>query len=182
MKTAGGNGTKMPKPFLSETTLCSGRLSTIIILRKSGNKRESFLGSLTRVPHSGLWDTTQSWEISTNIISFKSGSINEKAQEFRGHSALLIGIKEERLGKHLQLTSAFSNGNQIPHWVNVPWKHPTLRTKKQSAKIKPLKSHRHYRTWVKNQGALLPWVKHDKHSTEKKNLAQVTSNAMFLHG
>ena len=34
IKTAGGNGTYMPKPFLSETTLCSGRLSTIIILRE----------------------------------------------------------------------------------------------------------------------------------------------------
>ena len=47
-------------------------------------------------------------------------------------------------------------GNQIPHWVNVPCKYPALRTKKQSAKLKPLKSHRPYRTWVKNQGALLP--------------------------
>ena len=65
-------------------------------------------------------------------------SINEKVQEFRGLSTLLIGIKEERPGKHLQLTSAFSIGTQIPHWVNVPWKYPALRTKKLSVKIKPM--------------------------------------------
>ena len=106
-------------------------------------------------------------------------NLTEKVQEFRGLSILLIGINEERPGKHLQLTSAFSIGNQIPDWLNVPWKYPALRTKIQSAKIKPLKSHWPYRTWVKNQGALLPWVKHDKHSTEKKNLAKATSNAMF---
>ena len=47
-------------------------------------------------------------------------------------------------------------GTQIPQWVNVPSKHPALRTKKQSAKIKPLTSHRPYRTLNKNQGALLP--------------------------
>ena len=34
INTAGGNGTKRPKPFLSETTLYSGHLSTIIILRE----------------------------------------------------------------------------------------------------------------------------------------------------
>ena len=34
IKTAGGNGTKMPKSFMSETTLCGGRLITIIILRE----------------------------------------------------------------------------------------------------------------------------------------------------
>ena len=88
-------------------------------------------------------------EISMNIISLKYGSINEKVQEFRGLSALLIGIKEERPGKHLRLTFAFSIETQIPHWVNVPSKHPALRTKKQSAKIKPLNSHRPYRTWTK---------------------------------
>ena len=47
-------------------------------------------------------------------------------------------------------------GTQIPHWVNVPWKHPALRIKKQSAKIKTLKSHRPYRTWKINQSALFP--------------------------
>ena len=61
-----------------------------------------------------------------------------KSQELGGLSALLIGTIEELPGKHLQLTSAFSFGNQIPHWVNVPWKYPAFRTKKQSAKIKPL--------------------------------------------
>ena len=70
-------------------------------------------------------------------------------------------------------------GTQIPHWVNVPWKHPALRNKKQNVKIKPLKSHRPYRTWNKNQGALLPWVKQDQHSTEKQNLPKQASNAMF---
>ena len=34
IKTAGGNGTKMPKTYLSETTLCLGSLSTNIILRE----------------------------------------------------------------------------------------------------------------------------------------------------
>ena len=105
--------------------------------------------------------------------------MNEKVQDFRGHSALLFGNKAERPGKHLQLTSAFSIGTQIPHWVNVPWKHPALKTKKVSAKIKPLKSHRPYRTWNQKQGALLPWVKHDEHSTEKQNLAKPVSNALF---
>ena len=70
-------------------------------------------------------------------------------------------------------------GNQIPHWVNEPWKHPALRRKKQCAKIKTLKSHRPYRMWKKNQSALLPWVKHDQPSTEKQNLAKPASNAMF---
>ena len=34
IKIAGGNGTKMSKTFLSETTMCSGRLSTNVILRE----------------------------------------------------------------------------------------------------------------------------------------------------
>ena len=141
--------------------------------------RESVHGSLTRGPHSGLWDTSQTSEISTNIISLKYVSLNEEGQQFRGRSALLIGIKEERPGKHLQLTSTFSIGTQIPKWVNVPWKYPALRNKKQSAKINPMKSHRPYRTWVKNQVALLLWVKHDEHSTEKQNWPEAASNAMF---
>ena len=62
------------------------------------------------------------------------------------YSALFNGIKEERPGKHLQLTSAFSIGTQIPHWVNVPWKYLALRTKKQSVKINPMKSRRPYIT------------------------------------
>ena len=44
----------MPKTYLSETTLCSGHLSTIITLREWGNMRESGHGSLMRGPHSGL--------------------------------------------------------------------------------------------------------------------------------
>ena len=142
--------------------------------------RESGRGSLTRVPHSGLWDTTQSMEISTIIIfSREKGSMNEKVQDFRALSAILIGIKEERPRKHLQITSAFSIGTQIPLCVNVPWKHPSLRMTKSSATIKPLKSHRPYGTWNKNQGALFLWVKHDEHSTEKQNLAKLASNALF---
>ena len=43
--------------------------------------------------------------------------MNEKVQDFRGLSTLLIGNKAERLGKHLQLTSAFSLGTPIPHCV-----------------------------------------------------------------
>ena len=43
--------------------------------------------------------------------------MNEKGQDFRGLSALLIGNKAERPGKHLQQTAAFSLGIPIPHWV-----------------------------------------------------------------
>ena len=43
--------------------------------------------------------------------------MNEKAQGFRGLSALLIGNKAELAGKHLQGTAAFSLGTPIPHWV-----------------------------------------------------------------
>ena len=43
--------------------------------------------------------------------------MNEKVQDFRGLSALLIGNKAERPGKHLQRTAAFSQGTLIPHWV-----------------------------------------------------------------
>ena len=52
-----------------------------------------------------------------NIISREEGSMNEKGQDFRGISALLIGNKAERPGKHLQRTAAFSLGTPIPHWV-----------------------------------------------------------------
>ena len=47
-------------------------------------------------------------------------------------------------------------GTQIPHWVNVPWKHPALRNKKQNVKIKPLKSRLPYGRWNRNQGASVP--------------------------
>ena len=43
--------------------------------------------------------------------------MNENLQDFRGFSALLIGNKAERPGKHLQQTAAFSLGTPIPHWV-----------------------------------------------------------------
>ena len=41
--------------------------------------------------------------------------MNEKVQDFLGHSALLFGNKAERPGKHLQRTAAFSLGTPIPH-------------------------------------------------------------------
>ena len=43
--------------------------------------------------------------------------MNEKLQDFRGLSALLIGNKAERPGKHLQRTAVISLGTPIPHWV-----------------------------------------------------------------
>ena len=43
--------------------------------------------------------------------------MNEKVHDFGGFSALLIGNKAERAGKHLQATAAFSLGTPIPHWV-----------------------------------------------------------------
>ena len=70
--------------------------------------------------------------------------MNENFQDFRGFSALLIGHKAERTGKHLQLTSAFSLGTLIPHWVYGPGQVPALRTKKHSVKVKPLKALRPY--------------------------------------
>ena len=81
--------------------------------------------------------------------------MNEKVLDFREFSAILIGNKSDRPGKHLQLTSAFSIGTLIPHWVYGPGKDPALRTKKQNVRIKPLKSHRPYGRWNKNQGALV---------------------------
>ena len=70
--------------------------------------------------------------------------MNEKGQDFRGLSALLIGNKAQRPGKQLQRTAAFSLGTPIPHWVYGPGKDPALRTKKQSVRRKPLKSLRPY--------------------------------------
>ena len=43
--------------------------------------------------------------------------MNEKVQDFRGFSTLLIVNETERPGKHLQRTAAFSLGTPIPHWV-----------------------------------------------------------------
>ena len=42
--------------------------------------------------------------------------MNEKVQDFREISALLIGNIAERPGKHLQRTAAFSLGTPFPHW------------------------------------------------------------------
>ena len=43
--------------------------------------------------------------------------MEEKVQDFRGLSALLIGNKAERPGKHLQRTAALSLGTSIPLWL-----------------------------------------------------------------
>ena len=43
--------------------------------------------------------------------------MNEKGQNLRRLSALLIGNKAERPDEDLQLTAAFSMGTPIPHWV-----------------------------------------------------------------
>ena len=43
--------------------------------------------------------------------------MNEKVQDFRGLSALLIGNKSERPGKQLQRTADISLGTPIPHWL-----------------------------------------------------------------
>ena len=43
--------------------------------------------------------------------------MNENLPDFRGLSALLIGNKAERPGKHLERTAAFSLGTPIPHWM-----------------------------------------------------------------
>ena len=108
--------------------------------------------------------------------------MKEKVQDFRSRSALLTGNNAERPGKHLQRTAAFSLGTPIPHWVYGPGKNPALSTKKQSVRIKPLRSHKPYRRRNRNQGALVPRVKHDEHSTEKHNLAnsRFQRNVSFL--
>ena len=43
--------------------------------------------------------------------------MNEKVEDLRGLSALLIGNKAERPGKHLQRAADSSLGTPIPHWV-----------------------------------------------------------------
>ena len=81
--------------------------------------------------------------------------MNEKVQDFRGLSALLIGNKEERPGKHLQRTAAFSWGPRF-HIGCGPGEDPALKTKKQSVRGKPSKSRRPDGRWNSNQGALVP--------------------------
>ena len=82
--------------------------------------------------------------------------MNENLQDFRGLSALLIVKKAYRPGKLLQVTSAFSLGTPIPHYLFGPGKDTALRTKKQSVRVKPLRSHGPYGRWNRNQGALVP--------------------------
>ena len=55
--------------------------------------------------------------------------MNEKVQDFRGLSALLIGNKAERPGKQRQRTAAFSLDTPIPHWVYGTGEDPALRTR-----------------------------------------------------
>ena len=50
--------------------------------------------------------------------------MNEKGQDFRGLSALLIVNKAERPGTHLQRTAEFSLGTPIPHWLWGPGEDP----------------------------------------------------------
>ena len=82
--------------------------------------------------------------------------MNEKVQDFRGFSALLIGNKAERPGKQLRRTAAFSTRSPIPHYEYGSGKIPALRTKKESVRGKTLKSRRHYGRWKRNQGTLVP--------------------------
>ena len=133
--------------------------------------RESAHVSLTRVPHRGLWDTTQSRDISRTSCLMSMSAWMKTLGNFKD-SALFIGNKLEHPGKHIQLTSAFSKGTPIPRWVYWPRNDTILRAKKQSVRIKPFKSQRPYGRWNRNRSALLPWVKTDEHSTEKKNLAK----------
>ena len=79
----------------------------------------------------------------------------KKFKNFEDTAPFLLVIKKSVQDNTFSYHTSFL-WKQMPHWVNVPWKHPALRTKKQSVKIKPLKSHRPYRTCNKNQGALLP--------------------------
>ena len=69
--------------------------------------------------------------------------MNEKFQDFWGFSALLLGNKAERKGKHLQRTSAFSLWTPNPHWW-IGQGRKLIRTEKQSVRRKLLKSHRPY--------------------------------------
>ena len=73
--------------------------------------------------------------------------MNEKVQDFRAISALLIGDTAERPGKHLLGRAAFSLGTPIPHWVEGPGEDPALRTKKQRVRGKPLKARWTYGRW-----------------------------------
>ena len=105
--------------------------------------------------------------------------MNEKVQDILGLSVLLIGNKAERPGKHVQLTSAFSLGNTIPHWVYGAGKFPALRTKKQSVRINPLRSHRLYGRQNRNQSALVPWVNPTNTALRKPIWPTAASNEMF---
>ena len=50
--------------------------------------------------------------------------MNEKVQDFRGLSALLLGNQAERPGKQLQLTSSFSLGTLILLCLYGPVNYP----------------------------------------------------------
>ena len=50
--------------------------------------------------------------------------MSEKVQDFRGLSTLILGNQAERPRKHLQVTSDFSLGILIPHWLYGPGTYP----------------------------------------------------------
>ena len=102
--------------------------------------------------------------------------MNENVLDFLGLSTLLIGNKAEPPGKHLQLTSAFSWGPQF-HIGCMGLGRIQHLEPKQSVMIKSLSSYRPYGRWNRNQGALVPCMKPDEHSSQKQNL----DNSRFQH-
>ena len=123
--------------------------------------RESARGIISRVPRRREWREccsvcwsvcwplrhhTLQGNINEHHLSWV-GTMNENFQDFRELKALLFLNKAEGLGKHLYLTSAFTLGTPIPHWLYGPRKDPALRNKKQNVRIKPLRSHRPYGRW-----------------------------------
>ena len=104
--------------------------------------------------------------------------MNEKSR-FQGRSALLLGNKPDHPSKYLQVTSAFSMGTLIPHWVYGPGKDPAHRTKKQNVRIKSLKSPRPYGGGT---GTKVLWYRElqtTNTALRKKISQQHASNEMF---
>ena len=143
--------------------------------------RESCRGSLRKC-HVAVSETPHNTGKYQRTSSLVSKGDEWKDSGFSRTQRTSYFNKAERPGKHLQLTSAFSLGTPIPHWLYGPGKDPTLRTKKQSVRRKPLRSHRPYGMWNRNQGSLVLWVKHDAHSTETHNLVKSSFqwNVCFL--
>ena len=76
--------------------------------------------------------------------------MNEKVQDFRGLSTLLLGNQAESPGKQLQLTSAFSLGTLIKHCVYGPGKYPI-----KTAVAKERKAQKHGRQKQHRAGTIL---------------------------